>query len=63
MCSQVFEDFAKKLHHMELSGGGDVASPQLLANHMPHCHSPLNTHTKLQEMHTMGEDWGRRGRG
>ena len=58
MCSQVFEDFAKKLHHMELSGG-DRASPQLLANHMQRTHSPLHTHAKLQERHTIGEGWGR----
>ena len=63
MCSQVFEDFAKKLHHMELSGGGDRASPQLLANHMQRTHSPLHTHAKLQERHTIGEGWGRGERG
>ena len=54
----MFEDFAKKLHHMELSGGGDRTSPQLLAN-MQRTHSPLQTHAKLQERHTIGEGWGR----
>lgn len=49
MSSQVFEDFAKKLHHMELNREGAISPKQLKQAFLPLAYSPL------QEVHTMGK--------
>lgn len=46
MSSQVFEDFAKKLHHMELSRDGAISPKQAFV--------PLSP-SPLQEVRTMGK--------
>lgn len=52
MTTQVFEEFAKKLHHFEISGDGvHTVSPNLLKQtYEPHIHPPLQKAGSIEDL-------------